>query len=469
MTGKFDSFVIFAAMRTGSNLLEAHLNTFGDIQCYGEAFNPFFIGDSETDHMFGFTLSKREADPKGFLAAMRAQEGHVSGFRFFQDHDPRVLDLVMDDPRCAKIILTRNPLESFVSWKIAEQTGQWRLTDMKDHVAGRAYFSPQEFEVYLNDLQQYQLMLLHRMQSSGQTAFYLAYEDISDLDVINGLGAFIGSQEKLEDLPKKLKKQNPSPLSDKVINFEEMQEALSKLDRFDLTRTPNFEPRRGAQVPTYVAAAKSPVFYMPIFGGPEQVAKNWLADLDGVGEDALQSGFNRKSLRQWRRKNQFHRSFTIVTHPLERAWNVYCHNLVAAGDGEYNTMKKHIGKLYKVPFPAPDADAKAFRDGFLEFLYFLKGNLTGQTSVRVDRSWASQDNVLMGMARFAQPDMILRAESLEQGLAQLSEQVGIDSAPLRPGDSSFPALADIYDAELEAAAKDAYQRDYVVFGYRAWA
>ncbi len=40
----FDYFVVFAEMRTGSNFLETNLNAFEGIACYGEAFNPHFVG-----------------------------------------------------------------------------------------------------------------------------------------------------------------------------------------------------------------------------------------------------------------------------------------------------------------------------------------------------------------------------------------------------------------------------------------
>ena len=49
--------------------------------------------------MFGIDMAGRDADPAGFLRAMRAQTKGLAGFRYFSDHDPRVFDLVMADPR----------------------------------------------------------------------------------------------------------------------------------------------------------------------------------------------------------------------------------------------------------------------------------------------------------------------------------------------------------------------------------
>ena len=245
MNGRFTSFVIFAEMRTGSNFLEANLNAFAGIACHGEAFNPHFMGYPHNEPILGVDLAKRDANPDVLLNAIRNDPSALSGFRYFHDHDPRVFDTIVDDPRCAKIVLTRNPVDSYVSWKIAQATGQWKLTDMKAHKTAQAVFDSGEFETHLDALQLFQVLLLNRLQTSGQTAFYVAYEDLQSVAVMNGLARYLGVDEALDALDKNLKKQNPSPISAKVSNYDHMVQALSRLDRFDLTRTPNFEPRRG--------------------------------------------------------------------------------------------------------------------------------------------------------------------------------------------------------------------------------
>ena len=60
MTGRFQSFVILAGMRTGSNLLEANLNALEGVTSYGEVFNPAFIGRKNAEDLFGITLAQRE-------------------------------------------------------------------------------------------------------------------------------------------------------------------------------------------------------------------------------------------------------------------------------------------------------------------------------------------------------------------------------------------------------------------------
>ncbi len=107
----FDSFVIFAEMRTGSNLLEASLNALPGVACHGEAFNPVLIGYPNRTELLGVSMAARDADTSALLQRIGAAEG-LNGFRYFHDHDPRVLETLLNDRRCAKIILTRNPIES---------------------------------------------------------------------------------------------------------------------------------------------------------------------------------------------------------------------------------------------------------------------------------------------------------------------------------------------------------------------
>lgn len=394
MTARFNSFVVFAEMRTGSNFLEANLNAFAGIKCHGEAFNTHFIGYPNTTHILGVDQATRDADPSALLRQIKHDPEAMGGFRYFHDHDPRVLDLVLDDPAVAKIILTRNPVESYVSWKIAQTTGQWKLTDVKAHKTAQAVFDPVEFEAHLDALQSFQLLLMNRLQTSGQTAFYVAYEDLQSVEVMNGIATYLGVPEMLKELDKNLKKQNPSPLSQKVSNYAAMEAALARLDRFDLTRTPNFEPRRGPNVPGYVTGIKAPLLFMPIAGGPQQEVRRWLAALDGEKQNALGQKMTQKDLRQWKRKNIGHRSFAVLRHPILRAHEVFCHRILNSGQGSFLQLRWTLVRRYKLPLPEEgqenSIELATHRSAFMAFLTFLKGNLAGQTAVRVDPAWATQ-------------------------------------------------------------------------------
>ncbi|MEL6914287.1 MAG: sulfotransferase family 2 domain-containing protein [Pseudomonadota bacterium] len=466
----FDTFVVFAEMRTGSNLLEANLNLYPDLACLGEVFNPVFLAYPGTDTLLGFDQAARDRDPLALLAAIKAEPG-VQGFRYFHDHHAGVLDALLADRRCAKVVLTRNPAESYVSWKIAQATGQWKLTNATNQKAAKARFDAGEFETHLAALQAFQLRILKALQTTGQTAFYLAYEDIQDLDVMNGLAGYLGSGTVLDGLSKKLKKQNPAPLSEKVENFAEMEAALAGHDRFDLARTPNFEPRRGPAIPGWVAAGDAPLLYMPIQAGPGAAIRDWLSRL---GAGGLREGFTQKTLRQWKRRNKPHRSFAVVRHPVVRAYAAFEDHVLATGRGSYPAIREKLMRVYQVPLPpeGPGAEwtTEAQRAAFEGYLAFVKMNLGGQTAVRVDGAWATQAQTLLGFAEVMAPDVVLREPTIARELAMLCEMVGEEAVPevTVPDAGRVIPLAAIYDDALEERVRDVYQRDYMTFGFGPW-
>jgi hypothetical protein len=163
-----------------------------------------------------------------------------------------------------------------------------------------------------------------------------------------------------------------------------------------------------------------------------------------------------------------------VSHPVERAHDAFCRYILPAGTEGFPGIREALRQSYKLPLPEDpdkaDYDAGKHREAFLAFLKFLKGNLGGQTAVRTDAAWASQEVCLRGFADFALPDAVLRAETLERDLPDLSVRLGVTPPPVPvPAAVGRFALAEIYDQRIERAARAAYQRDYMMFGYGAWA
>ncbi len=467
----FDHFIILAGMRTGSNFLESSLQEFPGIHCHGELFNPHFVGGPKRSEMFGLGLADREQDPVELIRRMRAANAGLNGFRFFHDHDPRILDICLNDPACAKIVLTRNPVESYVSREIARQTDQWRLSDMKHARTACIRFDEKAFAAHLETQQRFQDRIRRALQTTGQTAFYIGYEEIRDPDVINGLARFLGVSGERKRPSARTKVQNPQELREKVTNFDDMQRALAGLDPFALFRTPNFEPARGPVIPAYVASPDGGLLFMPIKSGPTARVERWLADLAGVPVDDLQRGFTQKTLRQWKRRNRNHQSFSVVRHPVRRLHDAFVRHFLLPGPDQYAEIRETLEKTYGLEMPAPgNGDPVHHRAAFLKFAQFVKGNLNGQTSIRVDGAWASQSEVLRGMGKFMQPAHILTEAQLDAGLGFLAAQVGRVAPPLGEDTDPSPVpLGEIYDPEVEAAVRAAYQRDYMMFGFGAWA
>ena len=395
-----------------------------------------------------------------------------------------MLDQILADERCAKVILTRNPLDSYVSWKIAQATGQWKLTNIKARKSEKAVFDAEEFANHIAALQVFQVEVLNRLQASGQTAFYVAYEDLQSLDVMNGLAQWLGVPARLEALDSKLKPQNPEPITAKVANPEVMEAALAGMDRFNMTRTPNFEPRRGPSVPGYFAADVLPLLFQPIDGGPTAQVLDWMAGLEGATSDGLQTKLNQKELRQWKRAHEGFCSFTVVRHPVARAHAVFCERVLLADPKSLRQIRQAMQGQFKLKLPKFDSgtilpkdyDLAAHREAFLKFLAFVKANLAGQTTVRVDSAWASQREILNGFAELAAPDHVLHEAELTEELPHLARRVqrraGQDAGdipPVQGASEDLPfALGDIYDAEIESLCRSIYQRDYVTFGFGDW-
>lgn len=213
---------------------------------------------------------------------------------------------------------------------------------------------------------------------------------------------------------------------------------------------------------------------MPIRSGPEAEVQAWMAALDDVAVEALHTRLNQKGLRHWMDRTKGHRSFTVLRHPAARAHAAFCQRILHRGPGCLGEIRRVLRNFHKLPIPGPGPDEsydkQAHHAAFTAFLEFLRANLRGQTSVRVDSNWATQTSVLQGMAQFCLPDVIVREEDMTRQLDALATQIGRPGAapaPVAAPDTPF-ALDDIYDDAIEALVADIYQRDYLMFGWDRW-
>ncbi|MFK7868110.1 MAG: nodulation protein NodH [Roseobacter sp.] len=471
MKRPFKSFVVFADMRTGSNLLEANLNALDGVQCIGEVFNATFVGYPNRSSLYDISMAERDADPHKLLKTLVHHDQDLVGFRYFHDHDPRILDTVLGDENCAKIVLTRPPIESYVSLKIAQQTGQWKLTQIAKRKSAKVLFDPTEYRSFADTLSAYYAHIRRALQVTGQAGFFIDYRDLTELEVINGLAKFLGAPSRLEKTDQKLKVQNPESLTAKVENPQDMQRALAADHEETLSRLPEHEPSRLAAVPTYIATASAPVLFLPINGGPTDVISQWMAELDGEGPAALHRGMSQKQLRQWKRSHKGHRSFTVLRHPALRAYRVFRKYILPEdGPQAYARARRVLQGSLGVALPQDPTDIPLKRAAFKKFLDFLHANLSGQTNIRVDGAWCTQGQALQGFGTLVPPDFVFRETDLTRDLAFLADCVGCG-----PSCGPIPATGDadddfdeIYDDEIEKKAATAYRRDYALFGFCAW-
>ncbi|GGE56404.1 nodulation protein NodH [Actibacterium pelagium] len=463
----FEYFAILGDMRTGSNFLEANLNAAPGVTSVGEAFNPHFAGKKGAIALCGVTLTDRNENPFELLDAIRNQDG-LAGFRFFSDHDPRILSHVLADPACGKIILRRDPLESYVSLQIARTTGQWRLSNVNHRKAAKITLVPTAFEAYRTELASYYAGLEAGLQKAGQTAFRLDFTDVGSLDVMNGLLNFLGVEGRLDAISRETKRQNPGSLREKLTN-PEVLEAIGGL----MADAAPAAPTRGGQVGAYVAARDSGVLFQPVNGRPDPGVESWLASLDGAAPDQLLRGFKQKTLRKWRRRHQGHCSFTFVRHPVAYAHRAFCQNILTPGEACLPEIRAALRDQFGLPLPegtpTKDYDAATHKTAFMGFLGFVASNLSGQTPFRVPAEWDLQHEGLRAISSVAPPYLVARGPSLAVDMTYLCQSAGLKAGPPPAFEEDGPIpLSEIYDKKIEAATRAAYQRDYMAFGFGPW-
>jgi hypothetical protein len=352
----------------------------------------------------------------------------------------------------------------YISWKIAKESDQWWLANTKHLKTVRPQFDLAEFLDRVDHLHRFQGKLVNALQTSGQTAFYIDYEDVLDLNVLNGLAAFLGVAARLEKLNYRFKKQNPEPIAEKVANPQEMQQALATVDWFDQTHAPNFEPRRQAALPQYLVCETAPLLFLPIKCGPDQRIKKWLQSYG-----AVVNGLDRPGLRKWKAAHPGLRSFAVLRHPLARAFAAYSDFLDKEWMPELRPYLKRVHKFQLPPKGKGFETATEFRDGFKVFLELIKYIHAGRTELRTPAQFATQTAILQGFAQLQSPDLLIREDRLQIGLDYLAAETGIEPHSLPANTEKYPyALAGLYDPDLEELARDAYGRDYTGFGFTDW-
>ncbi|HBG97752.1 MAG TPA: hypothetical protein DDY29_03180 [Rhodobacteraceae bacterium] len=476
-------FVILAAMRSGSNLLERALAGAPDILTGGELFNPAFVGRQGAVSQFGIDLAARDADPMALLDALRAAAGddRIAGFRMFLDHDARILAHVLRDPACARIVLRRNPLDRYLSQRLAREDGVWQWAGRRAlPEAAKIAFDPSDFVCHVDRNQTYYDAIRRGLAQAGQGALWVNYPDLLDPLTLAGIARFVGSEHPDQAVTSPTRKQNPKPAVTRVTNPLEMARTVLLLDREGMFSRPDFEPARRVGAPPARVARRAGLMYLPIPGAGDDRIAAWLLAHErqraGRRSAALLDTDAMRPLGRWMRRSPGHLRFAWVAHPLERAYRVLTDQILRPAGASFPRLRRVLARDYGVDlpeiWPSPGFDAAAAHTALIGFLRFVVANHARQTVVNVNARWASQAAWLDGLPSMLRPHHVFRGRRIANGLAFL--EVERDLQPIAvtgagPGaDPNAPALGDIHDAELEALARRAFARDYTAFGFSDW-
>ncbi|MEO8374238.1 MAG: hypothetical protein ABI471_03370 [Sphingomonas bacterium] len=226
--GKPVRFVIFAAPRTGSNLLCSLLNAHPDILCHHGLFNPGGVHWARDRRGKG-DVAGRDSNPVAFLDTVWASGGDARaiGFKMNRDENDDAADALLCDPGVLKILLKRrNRVRTFVSEEIARLTGVWESYDEPAETEIPALRVEADDLIRHSDLNAaYYAAFESGLRATGQAWLETDYEALADRSEMARILAFLGIDAHAA-LPAASYKRGPADLYAVVANFDELADAL---------------------------------------------------------------------------------------------------------------------------------------------------------------------------------------------------------------------------------------------------
>lgn len=216
---------VFATYRSGSNLLLDYLRSLPDVQCYSEVLNPRLpIG-----------LRRIDLTPKLALRHLRyslqSLKATVRGCKLMLDQLAACRlslgELATTFPTARYIVLYRESLaEQLLSTRSAYETGQWIVYQGNQPQQVRVSIDPLELQWFCDETRSLYDTLLAEA-SFRNSGVLISYEEL----VADPGGIFARRICPLLGLPAceprtTMLKQNPRPLSDRIVNYAEIAPLL---------------------------------------------------------------------------------------------------------------------------------------------------------------------------------------------------------------------------------------------------
>lgn len=213
-------FVVLATARSGSTLLMERLaSNWKSIRSDGETFNPKIKRDLNFDGAMSRTYF---TDTGHAFVGSKIIHSQVSDSE---------LESILQGRGMRVVILRRdNLIRQFVSLQIAKKDRVWQqsATSERSDVSSRAV------HIDANDLLEYQSFLAEvykgfATHTAGMPVAEVTYEGLmDDLDpTIRRIGEFLGAGHPDRSVPTRLLRQNPEPLRELIVNFDELRRTLS--------------------------------------------------------------------------------------------------------------------------------------------------------------------------------------------------------------------------------------------------
>ena len=477
MTASPRYFAILGAMRTGSNLLEKTLEHLGDTVCYGEAFNPSFISGPRKKKVLGYTVETRDADPIGFLETLIAAEpSRIAGLRIFVGHNQEVTDYILRDPRCFRIVLTRDPVDSYISLKIARKTDQWMLRNPRRRTTTRIRFDEKDFIAYRNRLQAYYAAIDAGLAKYETDAFRIDYTDLGNRALLQELANRMGSTGQVPAKPPILR-QNPGNWAQKVENHVEMCEVLnlptSRQDEPTQPLTPVMRPDGFG------------VGYAPIYGNAFEPMVALLHRIEV--RDFSRARIPAPELFDMASRQVLFVAddpgdapvITMVSDPFRRLHAVFLKEVFGPG-AQFSVVRRALqDRVGPVPPPRRIANGKAeysaerHQQHFAGFLNIVEEALSSDSEIEPAPDWQAQSDLLQPFCDRIQIEKIFRHEAFADAVHWLTLTMKLPPFPpgqingmRQAGRLDLLPIQQVITPRLTDRVFDLHSADYQRFGYQ---
>ena len=223
------SLLTIGTARVGSTLLNSYLNSLPNVSMRGEVLNP------HSPQGLPYDSGHRGVALRHLRVNLRSQASSVGGLKIllgsFKRHGLTIGDLQSVAPDLRFLIIYRRSLaDQFVSREIARRTGSFVLTERGTPRRVSVHVDREEFRRYCKRTRKlYRQLLSDRFVTDR--ALVLSYEELTeDAEVIFRRSVCPFLEIDYHPVQTGFIKQNPSPLSEKVSNFADVQDVLTGPD-----------------------------------------------------------------------------------------------------------------------------------------------------------------------------------------------------------------------------------------------
>lgn len=256
-------FVILAAPRTGSYLLVDLLKQQKGVICYGEIYKKNVVEIApEYRERLGAELmdvARRDADPLGFYNRLYERTpDDITGFKVFRAHGKAVVQSLLLNSSVKKVFLSRNPVQSYISLRMAQVTEKWtNRTNPEGTKTAKLTISLYNLIRHISEQKSWSDICRNASLLSKSDFLFLDYADLFDAASREKLAKFLGMERWDDSIKPTTHKQITKDYGEVVANWKKLNKFLQDIgtgvdDRFiDFTN-------RFSGVPTEDAAATRP-------------------------------------------------------------------------------------------------------------------------------------------------------------------------------------------------------------------